>query len=314
MSGISPVLYEHWYGAEFLLSEAPGSRSRDAGTIVNSGTTALSLDGGMVMTQAEFGTPTAALKAGDTGNGTVGSLSVGLGAMAGAYTLTFTGATTFDVVNPEGVELEPGIVAQPYSDAIGFTVTAGATAFAAGDVITITVPAGTGAWAPYTASTPPQNLGILWDRRMIQPGQTVDCALLVRDAEVIAENLQWDSSVTAAGAITAVTGSANVGNGTIGALAILASGTLTGGVEPYVPVGTYTVVCEDSATFIVADPTGRILGEAVAGTPFADEIGFTITQGATVFAEGDEFFIGVTANGKAQALAALAQKSVIARS
>ncbi len=310
----SPVLQEHWYGAEFLLSEAPGSRSRDPGQITNTGTAALSLDGGMVMTKAAFGTPTAALKAGDTGNGTVSGLGTVLGAVQGAYTLTFTSATQFTVTRPDGVELAPGVVGTPYSDEVAFTVAAGLTAFAAGDVIAVTVPAGSGLWQPYTASTPAQNLGVLWDRRVVQPGETVDCAIFVRDGEVIAENLQWDASVTEAGGISAVTGTDNVGNGTIGSLAILASGTLTGGVEPYVPAGTYTVVAEDSQTFVVADPTGRILGDAVVGEAFANEIGFTIAQGSTVFAEGDEFFVGVTANGKAQALAALAQSSIIARS
>ena len=309
----SPVLREHWYGAEFFLSEAPGSRSRDPGQITNSGTAALSLDGGMVMTQAAYGTPTAAPKAGNTGNGTVSALATALGAIQGAYTLTFTSATQFGVTRPDGVELAPGVVGTAYSDEVAFTVAAGSVAFAAGDVITVTAPAGTGLWEPYTASTPAQNLGILWDRRTIQPGQTVDCALVVRDAEVIGYNLQWDSSVTAAGGITSAAGSDNVGNGTIGSLSILAAAPSTNGVQPYVPVGRYSIVAEDATTFIVSDPTGRILGDAVVGTPFENEIGFTLAAGSTAFSEGDAFTVLVTANGKAQALAALATKSVIAR-
>ncbi|AIO46823.1 bacteriophage lambda head decoration D family protein [Burkholderia cepacia] len=77
--------------------------------------------------------------ASNTGNGTIGSVSAN-GALAGAYVLTATAATTFSVTDPEGNALPPATVGTAYSQSgIGFTLTAGATAFAAGDTFTIEI-------------------------------------------------------------------------------------------------------------------------------------------------------------------------------
>ncbi|POM15754.1 hypothetical protein CSX04_04043 [Burkholderia cepacia] len=62
------------------------------------------------------------------------------GALAGAYVLTATAATTFSVTDPEGNALPPATVGTAYSQSgIGFTLTAGATAFVAGDTFTIEI-------------------------------------------------------------------------------------------------------------------------------------------------------------------------------
>ncbi|ANN70908.1 head decoration protein [Bordetella bronchialis] len=91
---------------------------------------------GMVSTNNAIAT------AGDdnTGNGTFGSITVGAAAKAGNYVLTATGATTFSVVDPEGNALPNVTVGTAYSQGgLGFTITAGGTAFAAGDTFTIDV-------------------------------------------------------------------------------------------------------------------------------------------------------------------------------
>lgn len=84
-----------------------------------------------------------AVKAGgNTGTGIVsaGPTVTPATAINGVYTVTFTGATTFNVFDPNGRALQPGNTAQAYSDGgIGFTITAGATAFVAGDGFTVTV-------------------------------------------------------------------------------------------------------------------------------------------------------------------------------
>ncbi|HIE4193326.1 MULTISPECIES: head decoration protein [Burkholderia] len=77
--------------------------------------------------------------ASNTGNGTIGGVSAN-GALAGAYVLTATAATTFSVTDPEGNALPPATVGTAYSQSgIGFTLTAGATAFVAGDTFTIEI-------------------------------------------------------------------------------------------------------------------------------------------------------------------------------
>ncbi|MDR3513776.1 MAG: head decoration protein [Caulobacteraceae bacterium] len=74
----------------------------------------------------------------NTGNGTVGSLSRGAGALQGNYVLTATTATNFTVTDPEGNALPAATVGTAYSQSgINFTITAGGTAFVAGDSFTL---------------------------------------------------------------------------------------------------------------------------------------------------------------------------------
>lgn len=71
-------------------------------------------------------------------------------------------------------------------------------------------------------------------------------------------------------------------------------------VNAKVKDGVYKAVCIAAATdggrFRVEDPDGRHIGDAVVGAAFNKEIKFTIADGATDFAVGDEFSITVTAN------------------
>ena len=75
----------------------------------------------------------------NTGNGTLGAL-VTLSAFTGNYVLTATSATEFSVVNPEGENIGTATVGEAFaSTEIGFLLTAGGTAFVAGDVFAVTV-------------------------------------------------------------------------------------------------------------------------------------------------------------------------------
>lgn len=81
----------------------------------------------------------------NTGNGTVGSTSLGTTETFGVFTLTATGATTFTVKDPEGNALPNATVGTPYANAeINFTITAGGTAFVAGDSFTLNALEATG--------------------------------------------------------------------------------------------------------------------------------------------------------------------------
>lgn len=82
--------------------------------------------------------------AGNTGNGTV-VVSLGSAAEVGAYTLTATSATEFTLKDPTGDAVGTVTAGTAFtSNQLVLTVTAGATAFVAGDVFTLTVTAASG--------------------------------------------------------------------------------------------------------------------------------------------------------------------------
>ena len=82
----------------------------------------------------------------NTGNGTISAVTLTANAAQGTYVLTFTGATTFAVQAPNGDRLADGDTGASYADQLGFTVTAGGTAFVAGDGFSIAVALGAGSW------------------------------------------------------------------------------------------------------------------------------------------------------------------------
>lgn len=127
-------------------------------------TDAVTIASGQVLTRGTLigkqmsgvSTASAAAKAGgNTGNGTFGTITPGAGAKEGVYVLTMTAATTFTITDPNGDSLPGGSTGVAYSNAaLAFTLTAGGTAFVAGDAFNITVTQGTGAgkWVKATAS------------------------------------------------------------------------------------------------------------------------------------------------------------------
>ena len=76
----------------------------------------------------------------NTGNGTIGTLSFTTAASIGDYVATFTSATAFSVVSPNGVAVGNGTAGTAFNaGGVAFTVTAGSTAFAAGDSFVVSV-------------------------------------------------------------------------------------------------------------------------------------------------------------------------------
>lgn len=132
----------------------------------------------------------------NTGNGTVGSLSASTGSKTGAYLLKATAATTFSVTDPEGNALPNATVGTAYSQqGIGFTLTAGGTAFAAGDSFTLTVEDAVGQYklSVKTASDGSQTpVAILADYADASAGPVTAGAYLM--AEVNANALNFDAS------------------------------------------------------------------------------------------------------------------------
>lgn len=81
--------------------------------------------------------------AGNTGNGTLGTLSALAAAQPGAYNAVFVAATKYEVYDPSGKFVGVGTTAVAFSNQVQFTITAGGTAFVAGDGFTVTVTANT---------------------------------------------------------------------------------------------------------------------------------------------------------------------------
>ena len=106
------------------------------------------LQRGTVLGQQTIGAGTAAAgkPAGgaNTGNGTISAITIEPNAQTGNYVLTALSATDFEVVGPDGRRLAEATAGTLYSDQISFTITAGGTAFVAGDGFTVTVAAGSG--------------------------------------------------------------------------------------------------------------------------------------------------------------------------
>ena len=109
-----------------------------------SGTLALGAIVGLVLSA----TPVGAAVAGNTGNGTIGTLSLGTNARAGVYRAVCiepaANGGTFAIEDPDGVIIGRVNVGTPATGPVVFTIADGATDFAPGDAFTITV-AATGA-------------------------------------------------------------------------------------------------------------------------------------------------------------------------
>ncbi|MGF6837056.1 hypothetical protein QF001_000923 [Paraburkholderia youngii] len=81
--------------------------------------------------------------AGNTGNGTMNAPTTQTGVQPGAYNVVFVAATKFEVYDPSGKFIAVGTTGVAFANQVGFTITAGGTAFVAGDGFTVTVTANT---------------------------------------------------------------------------------------------------------------------------------------------------------------------------
>ena len=103
---------------------------------------------GCVVGKITVGAVTGAAKAGNTGNGTIGTLSALAGARPGVYQAicieAATNAGRFQVYDPNGKPISTVAVAAANAAKVAFTIADGSTDFAAGDGFDITVAAGTG--------------------------------------------------------------------------------------------------------------------------------------------------------------------------
>lgn len=135
-------LYEAWHPGGFLVSQPRGHRHIDRGLITGG---VKVLPGTVMGLQTTGASAVAAALGTNTGNGTVGAITpVSVPTQIGVYSVVFTSATAFTVTAPDGVTAN-GVTGSAFSAlGIGFTITAGGTAFVAGDSFAITAVAAVG--------------------------------------------------------------------------------------------------------------------------------------------------------------------------
>lgn len=200
---VSPVLNEAFYTGAFLVRPADGNIWIDPGAINNSTGTDVQLNGGLVLARASNGTASATAGT-NTGNGTMGAVTVNQAAKPGSYVFTATGAATFTAIDPQGYELQNVTVGAAYNDAeLGFTITAGGTAFVAGDKFTVVVTAASNVYTPYSTTSGPA-VGILFNRTTVPASSSKTVGVVTRLAEVNVSELQWDATITGSGSMAAL--------------------------------------------------------------------------------------------------------------
>lgn len=161
---------------------------------------------GTVLGKIAASTPTTGTAdSGNTGAGTIGSITAGQKAKSGEYQikcLTYVAAplaATFEVTDPDGLRLPDATLAAYVSDAINFDIADASPAITVGDIWTITVAAGSGKVVQVrrgatTAVDGSQDAyGILFadvDATLAD----VEAVAIVKDSVVIEANLVWPTS------------------------------------------------------------------------------------------------------------------------
>lgn len=194
------TLNEPIHDWEFLLSEANRTRARENVTLMQG----LKLAAGTVLGLLSSGAASSAAGGGNTGNGTMGAVTVTSPAQVGVYTLTITAAAanagSFSVTAPDGTVIGTGTVAVAFSaGGLAFTLADGATDFAVNDTFTITVTKVPGHHVAYdnAASDGSQAavaiLGVYTD----STARHTAIAVIARDAEVNGALLGWGTNDSA---------------------------------------------------------------------------------------------------------------------
>lgn len=177
------------YAGEAIVSEANGTRSRDA-IVVASGSGILSAMTVLGRTLTGAGAVAAAF-AGNTGNGAMGAITVSGAAKQGVYKLVVTepaaNAGAFIVEDPDGKFVGRGNVAAVFNvGGLSFTLADGATDFVAGDGFNITVSGGSvkfGEFDPAATDGTGTAAAILYDG-VDATAADVAAVAFVRDCEV----------------------------------------------------------------------------------------------------------------------------------
>lgn len=202
-----PTLNQGKDPGDWLKWEQGGHYSREEITILAGSGAARELTSGMVLGKVSkgAGSPSAQASPANTGDGTVGTITVGAAAKPGVYRVTFiepgTDLGRFTVEDPDGINVGTGIVGTAFSGGgLGFTIADGAADFVSGDQFLITVAAGSGKYVQISdAGTTgiEDAAGILYDDASAPDGADGLGVAIVRVAIVSANGLVWPSSFDA---------------------------------------------------------------------------------------------------------------------
>jgi hypothetical protein len=197
---VTPIT-EKFHALGFLVSEAPNHFSRDSAAI-----TALALLAGTVLGALNTATAVAAALGTNTGNGTFGTITAGTATQGGDYTVEFDDATHFIVSDIGGSEIGHGTTGAAFSaGGLGFTITAGGTAFVPGDSFKVTVSVSAvkyGAFDP-TATTGLQNAAAILGYDTDASAADKQATIFARHFQINASELVWGANVTTNGQKTA---------------------------------------------------------------------------------------------------------------
>jgi hypothetical protein len=197
------VLTEGKNVGDWLKWEQENLYSRESITVLAGSGAERALTSGMVLAKRNTGAGTAAAVAGNTGNGTFGTVTVA-GAKVGVYRATCIAAATnagkFLVTDPDGIVVGVATVASVFTGGgLSFTIADGATDFAVGDSFTITVADGF-KWVQLddTASNGDQiPAGLLLLDVTAPDGTDAKGVAIVRDAIVSKTQITWPSGADA---------------------------------------------------------------------------------------------------------------------
>jgi len=146
---VTPIS-EQWHAWGFLVWDAEdGMVSRDTITLL---TGFGIITAGTVLGQIAAAAAAATALGTNTGNGTFGAITVAAPSVAGVYVVEFDTATNYIVSAPNGEEVGHGVTGAAFAaGGLGFTITAGGTAFVPADSFNVTVTGGAnvGLWVPY---------------------------------------------------------------------------------------------------------------------------------------------------------------------
>lgn len=205
------TLNESTHPGEYIVSEANGSRSREAGFLASGN------DLGACAVLGQVTTASAATAGGgNTGNGTASAPTVGTEAINGTYTLTCTAAAadsgTFSVVTPLGAALDDLTVAVAYvSSHINLTISDGATDFIVGDTFTVDVIFSEYGEFNAGASDGTEVAKAILFSAVDATSAEQKCVVTARDSEVRASDLVWKTGTTESQKATAIASLASVG-------------------------------------------------------------------------------------------------------
>ena len=172
----------------FLLNEPHGTLHREE--ILMEANNGVEEPGTALVAVGTGGTGTAVAGGTNTGDGTISAVVLDEMATNGVYLVTMLSATGFQVTK-DGAVIGTGVAAAEFSGGgITFTITAGGTAFVAGDYFAITVAGVSTVWVPYDEGAHAgHGAAILYAKVDTGTGDPVKAVAIVRVCEVIAGRL-----------------------------------------------------------------------------------------------------------------------------